>query len=819
MLAVVRVPGVVGGGQPFDDGKWSGQEYIFVGELLVVIVLSLCFESATDGLQECFEKMGSRGKSMRMMMDCVTKEIMILGFIGLLVYVGTKTEVALAIARKLYPHGMVSESEDPLAETFETVHMMIFCVMMCFIAQASTLMYKCYSEAGKWKHWEDMRAHSGLAHDDTIVKMLCREGYLKAKGKDAEDIESEQKLEDMEGSEDDDFGVDDHEDRVQKFKDFINSKYSVVHNITSVTNPFSRLFAQGGVVGVIEWRAIRHDFMFPAHVDENKPTEFDSEIKSLYLPKEPHFFRFHEYLTQKMGDDFVDLMELDLSTWVVASVLSLMLPMILDAGEEWYVTIAACSSWVIVFLFLGFTVHIFHVYIRLSIGLPQDPVDTLLALRGTDTMGLHQKVRHTVAQATKSQTSNRIAKRTPRSRLLNLEQGLSDVDSRLRAISEALSAKGSSLAVPLLPADTLGVANGASRSGDPSPQKRRESSFRHRFEVKTITQENLAVYHRPWYVQMLDRVLAACGGETSSADFHPTYQDQLFLFHEHGPWIMKKAFELLIFLQSICMASFIVIWLTLEDWDLYQYIVFILGVAAPIFNLSWLVPRLVSKFALVTSIDFKKDISLCESIMSENKKKQIIDILRLLKIARMEGKIQRLSKSRLSEEDKMKHLAEYNQSFSFTKKMQFEKLFHVFDADSSGSISLREMKKALVSLGIPEDSTLVTGAGKIMTLIDVNQSDTIELEEFQVLLAMAFLKASPEELKADIEALFEKFDDDGSGFLSIEELAVAFEDLGVTLSTDDMAELVYEVFLRFKQQMNMAQFGEFMEGLENKFSE
>lgn len=813
MLVAVWVPGVVGGDEPdepFDDSKWSGQEYIFVGELLVVIVLSLCFETATDKLQECFDEWGSRGKSMRMMMDCVTKEIMILGFIGLLVYVGTKTEFALALARRLYPHGMVSESEDPLAETFETVHMMIFCVMMCFIAQASTLMYKCYSEAGKWSHWEEMRAHSGVASDVTIVKMLCDEGYLKAKGEDNEEIDS-----DSSTSSEDHFG---HEERVQKFKDFINSKYEVVRNITSVTNPLHRLFAQGGVVGALEWRAIRHDFMFPAHVDEDKPTEFDSEIKSLYLPKEPHFFRFHQYLTHKLGEDFVDLMELDLSTWVVASVLSLMLPWILNAGEESYVTIAACSSWLIVLLFLGFTVHVFHVYIRLSTPLPRNPIATLIALRGTDTMALHQKVRHDLAQETKSKNANRIAKRSPHSRLVNLEQGLSDVDARIERISEALRQR--SLAAPLLPADSLAAAKSASQRDALCQRDRSVSVLRGRFDVKTITQENMAInYHRPWYVQTLDRVLAACGSGSSSADFHPTYQDQLYLFHEHGPWIMKKAFELLIFLQSICMASFIVIWLTLEDWDLYQYIVFMLGVAAPIFNLSWLVPRLVSKFALITSIDFKKDVALCESIMSENKKKQIIDILRLLKIARMEGKIQRLSKETLSEEDKMKHLAEYNESFSPTKKMQFEKLFYVFDSDSSGSISLREMKKALVSLGIPEDSTLVTGAEKIMTLIDINKSNTIELEEFQVLLAMAFLKASQEELKTDIEALFQKFDNDGSGFLSIEELALAFEDLGVTLSTDDMAELVYEVFLRFKQQLNMAQFGEFMEGLENKFSD
>merc|ERR1712224_110617 len=160
-------------------------------------------------------------------------------------------------------------------------------------------------------------------------------------------------------------------------------------------------------------------------------------------------------------------------------------------------------------------------------------------------------------------------------------------------------------------------------------RNKRASALAERFDTKSVP--NLAEYQRPRYIQLLDRVLAACGGGNMD-DFHPTYQDQLFVFHEHGPWIMKKAFELLIFLQSICMASFIVIWLTLEDWDLYQYVVFVFGLMAPIFNLTWLVPRLVSKFALVTNVDFKKDAALCEHIMSENKKKQIIETLRLLKI-------------------------------------------------------------------------------------------------------------------------------------------------------------------------------------------
>ena len=43
----------------------------------------------------------------------------------------------------------------------------------------------------------------------------------------------------------------------------------------------------------------------------------------MYRPQEPHFFQFYEYLSVKLADEFMEIIEIDTCTWVVAMIFAL----------------------------------------------------------------------------------------------------------------------------------------------------------------------------------------------------------------------------------------------------------------------------------------------------------------------------------------------------------------------------------------------------------------------------------------------------------------------------------------------------------------
>ena len=107
-------------------------------QVLIVIVLSLVFEFGQDALREKMQATGR--KDLVKVMDQIFREIMILGFISLLLYIVTRSGVGSAVSGAIFTPGEREEEPEKLAESFEQVHMIIFCVMLVFIFQAGVLM-------------------------------------------------------------------------------------------------------------------------------------------------------------------------------------------------------------------------------------------------------------------------------------------------------------------------------------------------------------------------------------------------------------------------------------------------------------------------------------------------------------------------------------------------------------------------------------------------------------------------------------------------------------------------------------------------------
>jgi Ca2+-binding EF-hand superfamily protein len=937
-----------------EELKAASSAWIYVGELLLVIILSICFERGQDALLEYFKELGKLGTSLEQMMKSLSKEILILGVIGLLVYVATKTEFALDLARPVYPAEVeLSEEENPLSETFETVHMIIFCVMICFIFQCGIFMWKALVQCKEWEEWENMRWRGG-EKEKTLESLLVQAGFLhkprrieqrRPSNGCREASESGTavialraikansaavKLGDRGVALSDeivwDIGCVTSLSKLEKDVD-----YKILTEIRVHENPVLRMFSSTEAIEALSWRAIRQNFMFPPSMDN---PEYET-----YRPEEVEFFHFHEYLSIKLAEEYTELMEISPSTWIVCSFLTFTIPFFMSIDPYWFTTMVASFSWLSVAFILVFGLHISSCFFMVTPGLPPDPKDVIEIMKGSSLAALkvaHRKriqadmeqKRHPTAshlsgiqeeptlsgangelgskcfgRGTPVESGSELATDGLHLQVNALEQNLNGVEKKFEDIEERLKTvevrRGRLQPVPQAQPLQASWGNGldhrslvteaagslsiqtAERSEQMHParsslgtglssrffdvmgdnglppyiraDRRKQFSQRVRDSVRT----GLHMSRRPSTIARASRARASTlthGSRPrsrsvsedssekqieSNLQFRPRYlqcmvrchlveleraqpslQEQLFFMEELGPEFFRSLMQLLLFFQAVVNAIYVVVLCTatLSSWTLFQWFLLLVGICGVLVQICWLIPYVISRMVIIKNIEMMKDRECCEEVIRAAKKARIMESIRILEMAKMKGKLARLvegKNGKLSEKARQHYKDKYDKYLSQKKKDDIMKVFQMFDADHSGEVDETELVAVLSSLGFDSHGLVVQSAGEIMQMIDVDGNNCLDVDEFKVLMAITLIKESPEQKKSDYEALFNQFDEDGSGEVSITELAEAFLKLGVPMTEDSMADLVNQVLQRSKQSLKPEDFVQFMEGLED----
>lgn len=86
----------------------------------------------------------------------------------------------------------------------------------------------------------------------------------------------------------------------------------------------------------------------------------------------------------------------------------------------------------------------------------------------------------------------------------------------------------------------------------------------------------------------------------------------------------------------------------------------------------------------------------------------------------------------------------------------------------------------------------------------------VTLDDFKVLLVLAFEYEEPSEEKSMFEAFFDLVDEDGSGTLAYGELANWFKSLGLPVNTNNVGNLLYARFGEFKPFLTKDEFVDWM---------
>ncbi|KAK4755266.1 hypothetical protein SAY87_009023 [Trapa incisa] len=113
-----------------------------------------------------------------------------------------------------------------------------------------------------------------------------------------------------------------------------------------------------------------------------------------------------------------------------------------------------------------------------------------------------------------------------------------------------------------------------------------------------------------------------------------------------------------------------------------------------------------------------------------------------------------------------------------------KEMFKMIDADSSGQVTLEELKKGLEKVGANiKDSEIDV----LMKAADIDNSGTIDYREF----VAAMLHLNKVQREDHVHAAFSYFDEDGSGYITKDELQLACKKFG--LENIQLEELIKEV--------------------------
>lgn len=139
---------------------------------------------------------------------------------------------------------------------------------------------------------------------------------------------------------------------------------------------------------------------------------------------------------------------------------------------------------------------------------------------------------------------------------------------------------------------------------------------------------------------------------------------------------------------------------------------------------------------------------------------------------------------------------------------ELRRVFQMFDRNGDGRITKQELGVSLENLGIYiSDKDLVMMIEKI----DANGDGCVDISEFQTLYQMIMDERDEEE---DMREAFNVFDQNGDGFITVEELRSVLVSLGLKQgkTVEDCKKMIWKVDVDGDGMVNFKEFRQMMRG-------
>lgn len=143
------------------------------------------------------------------------------------------------------------------------------------------------------------------------------------------------------------------------------------------------------------------------------------------------------------------------------------------------------------------------------------------------------------------------------------------------------------------------------------------------------------------------------------------------------------------------------------------------------------------------------------------------------------------------------------------KEAELEEAFAMFDKDSDGTITLKELATTLSLLGInPSEEELLV----MFNSVDLDKNGVIDYDEFKLLMEQ-HLKNEPMTEEQELREAFKAFDRDGNGKIDAAELKQAMTSLGESVGDNQIMDMIQVADKDGDGEIN---YEEFVDMLKNK---
>ncbi|CAH0561380.1 unnamed protein product [Brassicogethes aeneus] len=137
---------------------------------------------------------------------------------------------------------------------------------------------------------------------------------------------------------------------------------------------------------------------------------------------------------------------------------------------------------------------------------------------------------------------------------------------------------------------------------------------------------------------------------------------------------------------------------------------------------------------------------------------------------------------------------------SAEQKNDIKEAFDLFDTEKSGEIDTKDLKVAIRALGFEPKKEEIK---KMIADVDKNSSGKISYDDFLQLMST---KMAEKDTKEEILKAFRLFDEDDKGAITMRDLKRVAQELGETLTSDELQEMIDEADRDGDGEINQEEF-------------